>query len=206
MDAAKPHLKLLIGLPLIVGIAGGLAFGAATLYENLHSTAPATLTEEETTVNADPSPENVNTQLSAVDEYALLADLLIEQRQTSVATQPAEHRAAVDITIAVLCKLQNNQTGLGTFPSGPVREEWSTMVFLLEQGGGASTVCTVVSSAATTTATRLLSDDQDGDGLPAAAELWYGSSDTTPDTDADGFSDLDELQKGFSPVGAGSRS
>lgn len=45
--------------------------------------------------------------------------------------------------------------------------------------------------------------DQDGDGLTFVEEHRYGSSDTNPDSDGDGFKDGDEVAAGFNPNGPG---
>jgi hypothetical protein len=45
--------------------------------------------------------------------------------------------------------------------------------------------------------------DRDFDGLDAGQEALYGSSDTNPDTDGDGYRDGDEVAAGYSPVGSG---
>ena len=45
--------------------------------------------------------------------------------------------------------------------------------------------------------------DADGDTLTAAEERFYGTDPNNPDTDGDGFSDGDEVRRGFDPLGPG---
>ena len=45
--------------------------------------------------------------------------------------------------------------------------------------------------------------DDDGDGLTTEQEQLYGSDPNNPDSDGDGYSDGDEVQAGYSPVGGG---
>lgn len=45
--------------------------------------------------------------------------------------------------------------------------------------------------------------DRDDDGLSAADEEHYGTSDTNPDTDGDGFKDGAEVEGGYNPNGSG---
>lgn len=47
-------------------------------------------------------------------------------------------------------------------------------------------------------------EDPDGDRLPNALELFYGSDPNNPDTDGDGVGDGDEVQAGRNPTGPGS--
>ncbi|OGY91182.1 MAG: hypothetical protein A3B31_01070 [Candidatus Komeilibacteria bacterium RIFCSPLOWO2_01_FULL_53_11] len=48
-----------------------------------------------------------------------------------------------------------------------------------------------------------LLDDLDEDGLPDIVELYYASSDAIADTDADGFTDGQEVKNGYNPAGLG---
>ena len=45
--------------------------------------------------------------------------------------------------------------------------------------------------------------DRDFDGLDAGEEAAYGSSDTSADTDGDGFADSEEIKNGNNPNGSG---
>lgn len=46
-------------------------------------------------------------------------------------------------------------------------------------------------------------NDADKDGLPDALEMAFGTDPLKPDTDGDAYNDIDEINKGFNPLGQG---
>lgn len=50
---------------------------------------------------------------------------------------------------------------------------------------------------------RLADADDDGDGLNAGTEVYYGTDSSRADSDGDGYPDGDEIKNGYNPLGAG---
>ena len=95
-------------------------------------------------------------------------------------------------------------------PLRPKTQNVSDDLFGFGNGVGVNSAIAYVNGINTATAGEISREasaakllDTDKDRLPDVVEKYYGSDVSKTDTDADGFSDYDEVQKGYDPVGPG---
>lgn len=203
MGTKSIHLKTLIGLPIVLVIAGGIAYGAANWSSDLQTSSTEVLTADENTnaiENLNGIAQNTN---SADSAYIFLRTALEEAVAREWTGTPAQYRAAAEANLSAYCQLLDNPAGIEYFPTGRVRDEWIPPAEAYKNRTAKDTICSFLPS--TPSATISINLDEDRDGLPAVAELWYGTSDASADTDGDGFNDAEELANGYSPTGSRTR-
>jgi hypothetical protein len=196
METKKMSLRILIGLPVILGLACGGAFVAARWSESLASTTPSGLTADESTSEITTEPS-----LLALDQ---ITDDFVRTLETRWTGNLAQHRAVATQTVASLCNVFDHQQLLVDVPAGRIRDEWTTMLATLEQDPARAEICSALPANTRTAAAAAFGRDRDLDLLNDVAEEWYGTSPTIADTDGDGFSDTEEITNGFSPLATSS--
>ncbi len=209
MDSKATHLKTLIGLPIVLAVAGGLAYLAANWSSDLQASSPETLTTDENTSVVSGNTNDFETNRSSTtndSEYVALHNLLVEQLTAARPAEVSSHSITAARHIAVLCEFIDAPAGLDRLPSGTLQAEWLNTVTLLQQSSANTTVCPFVPLGDRSIAELQIQQDPDNDGLPAWAEAWYGTSEIATDTDGDGFSDPEELANNYNPLGSGERS
>ena len=196
METKKMSLRILIGLPIILGLAVGGAFLAVRWSNSLTTSTPSELTADEATTETTTEPSRL-----ALDTLTNDFVRVLETRWTGSLPQ---HRAVASQTIASLCNLFDHQQQLVGVPAGRIRDEWTTMLATLEQDPARTDICSAIPANTRTAVAAAFERDRDLDGLNDLVEDWYGTSPAIADTDRDGFSDTEEITNGFSPLVASS--
>lgn len=205
MENKQTTVKTLIGLPIVLVVAGGVAFFAAQFSDSLKTTSVTDESNLEVEVANTNSTFTNQTVATDDSEYTILRNLLIEQLNAFRPTSSANEITA-EQHIGVLCEFIDSPAGLDNLPFGSLRNEWTETVTLFKENDARTTVCPFVPLSDRSTAELQIQQDLDNDGLPVWAEAWYGTSETSIDTDGDGYSDPEELANNFNPLGPGERT
>ncbi|GEM_PF-3205961 len=200
-------LTTLIGLPLFLVVALGLAFGASFVSRTLRQDPTLNRDAGQTT---NTNSANSNTAASANYAQALTtmtATVYQRMTQSALLTNAMANQTSATgtakVVLAGVCWLAMNPDDLRFFPVGAVQQDFTALIAQYASATDANSACSQVTADAQLQASRLMTLDDDGDGLNAIAEYWYDTSQFSKDTDGDDYRDDEEIANGFNPLGPG---
>jgi hypothetical protein len=100
--------------------------------------------------------------------------------------------------VAVACYLQEHPEAIQRFPSGELRDYFTTDIAPITAND-----CFLIGEEAIAAVDEGIRTDDDQDGLNTYLENLLGTDDANPDTDGDGFTDATEIANEYNPLGSG---
>lgn len=214
MDGTKTSLKTLIGLPIILVVASGIAFGAARLSDSL-STQSAKMVDDDTSsidqqVNQEqevvtddtPPSDNYRLLIGEISLAFLARDRNLNLRPDEPPKTAAQIEPQAQVMVNAICWLQITDPEATQLPAGKIRTEFTNILKIYLNEPEEIAGCAEIPAKLSDQAQQLFERDADLDGLSTPVELWFGTDENNSDTDNDGFSDAEEITNGYSPLKA----
>lgn len=212
MDFRNTSLKTFVGLPVILLFATGIAFGATKIHDSLLSQSPSTLTADEVVenTNQENSSSSQGQPLGSLDAYTIALTEISQTLRPRYAQRAAlgdntpqssiEYENIAATILETACWLWKNDAQASKLPAGPVRHEFQVFMERYNNPQATRPVCESVRAEKVSNVINFIELDDEPDGLSYVAELLFATNYLKADTDGDGFSDLDEINNGYSPL------